>query len=336
MIAGFVMRRKHLALLVCPQTKRPLVLNNIEDGEDGAIRSGLLFEPLSGNKYPIVNHIPRFVAKENYAQSFGFQWNIYKRTQSDEYSGVDVSRNRFQDETKWPADLNGQLLLEIGCGAGRFTKHALDTRATVVSLDFSDSVEANYELNGQHENLLLIQADIFSMPFKENYFDKAFCFGVLQHTPNPKVAFLKIVKTLKPGGKLASDIYWKSIRRFLHLKYWARPFTNRYDVETLHRHVTAYVDLMWPVVRIMRRTKLGQKFISRFIAERSDCLLSADDCMLKEWAYLDTFDWFSPSYDKPQTLRTFESWHKDNGLTEIEVRRGFNGLEGRGTKPQDG
>src|SRR5277367_5946495 len=35
--------------------------------------------------FPIVDGIPRFVYGENYAQSFGFQWNVHEKTQLDSY-----------------------------------------------------------------------------------------------------------------------------------------------------------------------------------------------------------------------------------------------------------
>jgi SAM-dependent methyltransferase len=53
--------------------------------------------------------------------------------------------------------------------------------------------------------------DVFHMPFAEGWFDKAYCFGVLQHTPDPREAFHAIVRHLKPGGRIASDIYVKDI-----------------------------------------------------------------------------------------------------------------------------
>ena len=36
--------------------------------------------------YSIVNNIPRFVGKNNYSNSFGYQWNIFDKTQLDSYT----------------------------------------------------------------------------------------------------------------------------------------------------------------------------------------------------------------------------------------------------------
>ena len=69
------------------------------------------------------------------------------------------------------------------------TEQAALTGATVASLDYSYAVEANFASNGHRGNVLIVQADMFAMPFQPDEFDKVFCFGVLQHTPDPRAAF---------------------------------------------------------------------------------------------------------------------------------------------------
>ncbi len=65
-------------------------------------------------------------------------------------------------------------------------------------------------------NVLIVQASVYEMPFPDKLFDKAFCFGVLQHTPDPKGAFLSIPPHVKEGGKVVADVYLKSyIFKFL-------------------------------------------------------------------------------------------------------------------------
>lgn len=327
------MKQKHLSLLVCPKTKRPLELK-ISELVDDKIKEGFLVEPVSGDQYPIVNFIPRFVPVENYASSFGFQWNVHWQTQLDHYAKIDLSGNRFFQETKWSSNLENEIILEAGCGAGRFTKYAVDTKAIVISFDYSQAVDANYKVNGDHENLLLIQADIFNMPFRENFFDKAFCFGVLQHTPDPEKAFQSIIQHLKPGGQIATDVYLRSWKNYFHVKPYIRPFVKKLSPEVLYKFTKKYVNFLWPAARLVRSSRLGQKLISRFIADRSEQLGKVNDELIREWAYLDTFDWFSPAFDKPQTKDQFYAWHQRAKLENIDVHYGFNGVEGRATKPK--
>ncbi|MDO8435087.1 MAG: class I SAM-dependent methyltransferase, partial [bacterium] len=54
----------------------------------------------------------------------------------------------------------------------------------------------------------------------------------------------------------------------------------------------------------------------------------------REWSVLDTFDMYSPKYDKPQTLSAVRGWFADAGLRESDVRFGPNGIVGRGVKPR--
>ena len=327
------MRRIHLKHLVCPISKEELEIKSIEkEDETGRIEEGILIAPISAHEYPIKRSIPRFVPKENYADSFGFQWNRHYETQYDEHTGVSRSKTRFFEETKWGKQCSGDVMLEAGSGSGRFTRHALETGADVVSFDYSSAVEANYRQNGASDRLLLVQADIYNMPFRDNYFDKVFCFGVLQHTPDPEQSFTQLVRHLNPGGKLATDVYWKSFRCYLHIKYWVRPFVKNIRTETLYRGTKRYVDTVWPLSRLLRRNRLGQKAIGRIVADCSDVLPGADDKVLREWAYLNTFDWLSPAYDSPQTLSKFRRWHEKMGLINIDVHRGYNGLEGRAVK----
>ena len=132
---------------------------------NGGIESGQLHCIICHTVYPIVRFVPRFVPEANYAASFGLEWNIHARTQYDKTSGTAASETRFFEETDWSRTLEGQILIEAGSGAGRFTEHALGTGATVLSLDYSEAVDANYASNGHHGNLLLVQGDLFTMPF---------------------------------------------------------------------------------------------------------------------------------------------------------------------------
>ena len=49
-----------------------------------------------GCRYPIVSGIPRFVEVENYASSFGIQWNEFRKTQLDSFTGLSISEKRLR------------------------------------------------------------------------------------------------------------------------------------------------------------------------------------------------------------------------------------------------
>src|SRR5215467_11406284 len=332
------MKEQHVGLLVDPCNGRPLQISRCDQRKDDHIIEGELREASTGVTYPITRGIPRFVPAESYAASFGFQWNRHPSTQHDLHSGLGISGRRFREVTKWATGLHDWRILEAGCGSGRFTPHALETGAMVVSFDVSRSVDAVAAQIGTHDNLLLLQADIYALPLRPHSFQGVYCFGVLQRTPRPKDSFLALCRMLAPGGSIATDVYPKTIGRYwLNTKYWVRPLTRRMHPQALYRLTRGYVERVWPLARMVRTIpRVGPTLVWRMlVADYSREFPTATDAQLREWAVLDTFDMLSPTYDYPQTAAEFRSWHQAAELTDIEVVRGHNGWEGRATLPRD-
>jgi SAM-dependent methyltransferase/uncharacterized protein YbaR (Trm112 family) len=311
---------EHLKLLACPACHESLTCSQRDaDSPGNVILEGCLSCPSCRRDYPIVSGIPRFVARENYASGFGLEWTKHARTQYDSYSGIPASKQRFFGQTGWPTDMTAEVILEVGSGSGRFTEQAAGTGATVVSLDYSYAVDANFASNGARNNVLIIQADVFAMPFRPHSFDRIFCFGMLQHTPSPPRAFAMLPLMLKPGGALCADIYKVSFwRTIAQTKYWVRPFTRRMNPDLLYARVRRWVDFMWPLAKIVRRLPKGYAINWRLlVADYS--FLGLQGQMLKEWSYLDTFDMLAPRYDRPATKETFREWAVQADLTDIDA-----------------
>jgi len=326
------MKPEYIKYLVCPKCEADVVIKEKTKESAGRIESGLIECQKCSAVYEIINFIPRFVPKENYASSFGLEWNLHSKTQYDSYSGLNCSEKRFFEETKWSRNLKDKIILEAGSGSGRFTEQAASTGAFVISADYSNAVEANYKSNGNKENVFIVQADIYSLPFKKQLFDKLFCIGVIQHTPDPYKAFMALPQYLKNNGKLVIDVYKKTLSVYLAAKYYVRPLTKNMNADKLYKYTKKYVDFMWPIANIIRRIpKIGPKINwALCIADYSQLGLKGK--MLKEWTYLDTFDMLSPRFDYPQTLKTVEKWLQDAKLSDIDVHYGYNGIEARGTK----
>lgn len=327
------MRTDHLGYLCCPECSQALTLES-QQMQEARIKEGVLRCGSCQKSYPVIDFIPRFVPKENYAKSFGMQWNKHSRTQYDSASGRSVSKERFVNETRWPGDLSGQIILEPASGSGRFTEHALETGAMVFSFDLSHAVEANYTSNGHHPNLLLVQADLFKLPFADGAVDKCFLFGALQHTPDAKAVLASLFTKLANRGELVVDNYPFNVNTLFNTKYWVRPFTKRLNHEKLYAFGRKYVDFLWPV------TELTHKILPFKYAKRTNWRLlvpdyrhlGLDEKTLREWAYLDFFDMLSPQYDRPVTKRRLKQLLHSVGFEQVQVQEGHNGYEGRGFK----
>ena len=94
--------------------------------------------------FPIVRSIARFVPSEDYAHSFGYQWNYFDKTQLDSHMGNDLSRRTiFRHHAMAKANGRTGGSAKPACGMGRFTQIALETGAELFSFDLSNAVEAN-------------------------------------------------------------------------------------------------------------------------------------------------------------------------------------------------
>lgn len=299
---------------------------------DEAVLEGALVCGRCTATYPVSNGIPRFVPPENYSSSFGYQWQLHRRTQLDSYTGLPISRKRLFGVTGWPEELRGEQVLEAGSGAGRFTEVLLTTGATVFSFDYSSAADANYANNGRDPRLNLFQGDIFRIPLPEESFDKVLCLGVIQHTPEPEEAFHSLARQVRPGGELVIDVYTRSISALLQWKYLLRPLTRRMRKETLYGFVSRGVPLLLPLTGFLRRTagRIGARLMP--IVEYSHLGLPAE--LNREWAILDTFDMYAPVHDHPQSLAAVKRWFEEAGFEQIAVRYGPNGVVGKGRRPR--
>lgn len=283
-----------------------------------------------GREFQIKNAIPRFVTGDNYASSFGFQWDTHRKTQLDSYSGLTISHDRVFAVSGWPKKLKGQRILEAGSGAGRFTEILQSTGAEVYSFDFSNSIEANFKNNGHFPNVQFFQGDIFSVPFPNGFFDKVFCLGVIQHTPDPEKAFFSLATKVRPGGELVVDVYEKKLWSLVQWKYLLRPLTTRLDRHRLYEFVKVSVDLLLPLAIWLRRN--GGRIGARLVPILEYSHLDLPPQLNREWSILDTFDMYAPVHDHPQRLAKVRNWFERCGFEKIDVRRGPNGVVGKGVR----
>lgn len=317
--------------LINPKNEQPLKL------------SGANFVDASGNKFPLVRGVLRISHEDNYTDSFGMQWNKFDKTQLDrEKVGHIISRQRFFAETKWDTqDLTGKNVLEVGSGAGRFSKVVLEsTLANLYSIDYSDAVTANFKNNSliAGDRLNLFQASIYEMPFSDNSFDKVFCLGVLQHTPNFEDSVSALISKAKPGGEIVVDFYpingwWTKF----NAKYILRPVFKRFDHNRLMQMVEANIGWLMKVEALLHKLRLGM--LARFLpvvdiqGTLPKYLSKAEQ---REWAILDTFDMFSPEYDNPQSINNVASMFERNGadvtFAGFEYFEGFSAAVVRGIK----
>lgn len=320
------MRQEHFDAYLAAQ----YALEVTEWDGDEAI-TGTLTRRADGRQVPLRGGVPRFVADEGYAENFSLQWNTFRITQLDSYTGKPLYFTRFWWNTRWkPKDLYGKRILEVGSGAGAFTEVLLASGAQVVSFDMSGAVDANRKSNLGKGDLFLLQADIYDMPFADETFDYVFCYGVLQHTPDPPAAYRILFRKLRPGGRISVDHYAKRdyLDPWYQPKYAWRPITTRMEPAKLLRVIERYVPLWLPIDMLIRRIPVVGPRIIGFL--RIPCWnhyeLKLGYRETVRWAIMNTFDALGAKYDFPMSPDEVRAMVDDEATEDVEIFYGSNGV----------
>jgi SAM-dependent methyltransferase len=247
------------------------------------------------------------VASDAYTDTFSYEWQRFSRTQLDSHTGRHDTHDRLQASLNFPlSELAGKVVLDAGCGMGRFAEIVQQHGGEYVGLDYSLAIDAAQSNAGHLPNVHFVQADIFNPPFKDQAFDLIFSLGVLHHTPDPRRAFASLPRVLKPGGKLSVTVYDAGNKVYVaNTRFW-RQFTTRLPRRTLH----ALSYAAGPLYYLWTAPLIGNVLRAvAFISLERDW----------RWRVLDTFDWYSPRYMSWHTHPEVFGWFKENGFKEIEV-----------------
>lgn len=306
-----------LRIIACPSCAQSLSLDAAESIGD-RVKTGSL-RCAGGHRFRIERFVPRFVPDDQYAASFGMQWNRFRRTQLDRYNGTRISRDRFVQVTGWePESLRGRLVLDAGCGAGRFAQVALDHGAELVAMDLSNAVDACHDNLASNDRLHVIQASIYNPPFRAATFDRLYSIGVLQHTPDVERAVKALPALLKPDGMLAYWIYEKKLVSLLMPKYPLRLISTRIPAGRLFSILEKWVPGLLKLSNAVDRIPLAGPYLRKLVPVANYTgMLPLTAQQIQEWALLDTFDWLAPAYDRPQTFSTVKRWLEEAGCRNI-------------------
>jgi SAM-dependent methyltransferase len=276
-----------LSLLQCPRCRGTLEVK--EDPPRGLVCQSC------GAGYPVAGGVPR-LAGESYAASFGRQWNRYDvmRPEEDEATfrvktGVD------------PHELAGRLVLDAGCGGGRYARLLGRHGARVVGVDLSSAVDKAAALCAELPDVLIAQADLLDLPVAEAAFDLVYSIGVLHHTPDPRRAFAQVARRVKPGGRLAVWLYRRNTAPQEWLNSALRAVSTRLPAPVLEPLCAGLGALGGiPVVK-STLNKLAN------FSNHPDRTLRV----------CDNFDWYAPRYQSHHAPDELRRWFIEEGFDDI-------------------
>ena len=300
----------------------------------------------NGVSYPIIKGIPRILTDfDNYSSAFGEQWIKWRKTQLDSYTNTTISSDRFYrcigDDiiNRFKNSKDPLYVLEVGCGAGRFTEILLKFPSIrLTSIDLSSAVEANAKNFPQNSYHRIIQTDLLELPFELMKFDIVICLGVIQHTPKPENSIKKLYEQVKPGGDLVIDHYTFDISRITKITAnILRPIIKRLSSKNRINIIEMLVNIFFPIHRLIRKLPILQKIFSRIspIITYFHVYPELPENLQKEWSMLDTHDGLTDWYKHLRSLKQITEILHNLQAISINVKNGGNGVEARCKRPDN-
>ena len=242
--------------------------------------------------------------------AYALQWNRFRIVRPEE------DRATFRNRTGLdPAELAGATVLDAGCGMGRYLRVAAEGGARVVGLDLSRAVEAAKALTADRPDVGVLQGDLLRTPFAPGTFDHIYSLGVLDHTPDPRLAFLGLARLLKPGGRLAIWVYPKERPALERIIEAHRAVSTRLPLGVL----MALSRIMAPVGGLKRRLMASpNRLVARSGVALNLLTIGVSMHPDPEVRVCDTLDWYAPRYLTRHTPEEVAGWFAEAGLVDVE------------------
>lgn len=224
-------------LLACPSCHGDVSVEAVVECSGGRIMEAALACAGCRRSYPVIGGIPRFVtagygdAESRVAELFGAEFSRFSTNDAD-FDDADVRRgilftrtgldpataHRLEDpydierlaEIGREADgsaLVGRVVLDAGCGGGRFTGILAEGASRAVGLDVGPQVQRVFDAFRDDPRIDVVQGSLLEPPFKPSSFDVVTSVGVLHHTPAPERGVRRLGRLLRPGGRLSVWVY---------------------------------------------------------------------------------------------------------------------------------
>jgi SAM-dependent methyltransferase len=118
-------------------------------------------------------------------------------------SGLETRFRNFR--RLWTAADRDTHWLDIGCGAGTYSRFLAGEGLRVIAMDYSFPSLLKARRRGP-ANIEWVAGDVARLPLRPGTLDGALCFGVLQAIPASRPALRSLAAALKPAGTLWIDV----------------------------------------------------------------------------------------------------------------------------------
>lgn len=339
-------------LLVCPVCGGPL--EYVPDQADDA--QGLLRHAGAGcdEAYPVVDGIPRMLvgayrqdfvrararwferdapgrelaarwrrsgptgARDPLVAGFDFEWTRFATVGTPELREI---FDRYFDLVPASAFAADRVVLDAGCGAGRWAYEVARRGPRVIAVELGTSVELAHRNTRHLGRVACVQADIRALPVAPRAVDWAYAVGVLHHFAETQPALARIVEAVRPGGLVLVYVYYALDNR-------GRGYRSLFAIVDAVRRVTsrlprtlvmacaylAAAAVYWPLARLSRLlARVGLHDLGRSLP-----LAFYRDCSFQMMVN-DSLDRFGTRFERRYTRRSVVELMHVAGLSDVRL-----------------
>lgn len=157
---------------------------------------------------------------EKVIEDFGDEWLKFNDFENDELEKI--GKDYFDIIDGLNIINSESIVLDAGCGTGRWSKVLCNKVKFIEAIDPSNAVVAAKRLLKNENSIRVTKANIDTIPFADNTFDLVMSVGVLHHIPNTQDALTKLVQKIKSGGYFYGYLYYNFENRGVFFKtlFW--------------------------------------------------------------------------------------------------------------------
>ncbi len=247
--------------------------------------------------------------------AYALQWNRFQIVRPEE------DRATFRNRTGLaPEDIAGTTVLDGGCGMGALLpprRRRGSPRLPGRPRPERGRPHTARDATRDVRNVSVVQGDLLRPPFAQRRFNHIYSLGVLDHTPDPRAAFLAaLAGLLRPGGRIVVWVYPR----------------EKADLGTGNERPPCRIEPAPPLAVLVVLSRWSAPlggWKRRLMASRSRLVARAGVLLNvltigvsmhpdpEVRGLRDTLDWYAPKYLSRHTLDEVKGWFADAGLVDV-------------------